>query len=594
LGQNTTTTTTSIGLEFDPPQLTLKDAVLSNQFKVRLNGKPSGTTATVFLNGPGLKFSNCSLEFTQENFAQWKTVSVQGVPVFESMADADSNISARLFTTLETKIDVAYTVKREISPAGVCTSIADPHYVLLDGYAVDHMGKGYFILLDHPHLSVQTFQDIYAGEATVNHAVAVRYGSSIFALDLRNSTTAPNSMSQITPNVDKVVYAAPTAASQLHKLTMPCGSVITVTANSNTQGKWLDITINLVAGYQNTGGFCNQIKSDGKLKARDGTLLARDQINVFANSWVVKPEENLFMAKYTPITPPVVQGLQCSLPTKLEPPVVYLPPAPLPVYVLPPAQNNSKPIAALPTPPEAFLNQIQPYCAKLFQIPGCNDILPPAFYVTACEKDARVTGTFVFAETSRQAYMARCLQRTKFLIDNHRPEDTKKGLDVQKSCGLAKNTCNNNCSQKGTCTDSGCVCNPGFAGIDCSIDMAPLITLNPKTNQYTEKAPVTIYAQPIAYPVKPVVPLPAPIKAPTAPAPQAPAAPAPQAPAPQAPAPESSSLPVAVPPPTVYSTVDAVATATPSPDTNVAPIFSASVGQTVSGVALALTLISMM
>ncbi|KAI8891652.1 hypothetical protein BC833DRAFT_654232, partial [Globomyces pollinis-pini] len=208
-------------LEFDPPTLNIQDAILNNKFKFRLKEKVD-KPVQVFFEAPGVTFSKCSVEIGVDDYNQYKEVELSTVPVFDNRKDVDLTIRARAYHA-ENKIDHDYKCKRVYAPGGTCTSIGDPHYNLFNNLATTHMGEGVFHLFQHEFLSIQATQGkCFSNTPTCNQAIAVRYGTSIFALDARVKDVKDVKMTEISPNKDGIVYKAPTSSDANHIITLPC------------------------------------------------------------------------------------------------------------------------------------------------------------------------------------------------------------------------------------------------------------------------------------------------------------------------------------------------------------------------------------
>ncbi|KAH6575447.1 hypothetical protein BASA60_005035 [Batrachochytrium salamandrivorans] len=79
------------------------------------------------------------------------------------------------------------------------------------------------------------------------------------------------------------------------------------------------------------------------------------------------------------------------------------------------------------------------------------------------------------------------LDPTKEVID--------QGTKIKKECGFGNATCINSCSGKGTCTDFGCACSPGFSGMDCSMDLTKATQYDQSVNKYRINVNITVILQ---------------------------------------------------------------------------------------------------
>ena len=282
----------SAQIEYDPPTLAISDLQTTNKFKYRLKTKPD-KPVQMYFEAPSLTFSNCSVMIAD---TEWREMDVNGVIALGGKTgDTTIDIKSRLFYESQQR-DLVYKAKRTIASGGTCHNIGDPHYKMLDGYTVTNMGNGVYHNFHHPQLTIQTTQGQCWGKATCNHAAAIRYGSSIMAIDLRGGNGMK--MAQITPNVDGIKYDGPNNQNAVHTVKFPCGSVLTLTPNKNTKDFWLDLSFVLAAGYEGHGGLFNQQSIKNKLKLRDGTLVAQSEAERFFSSWKVADNENLLLGNY--------------------------------------------------------------------------------------------------------------------------------------------------------------------------------------------------------------------------------------------------------------------------------------------------------
>ncbi|KAJ3273433.1 hypothetical protein HDV01_004503 [Terramyces sp. JEL0728] len=530
-------------LEFDPPGLTLQDTVLGASFRTRMINKPT-SNAKIYFEAPGLTFSDCFVDITVDTFDQWRNISISGVSVFEQRNVANFNITARAFVD-ETFVDHGLGCSREVAPAGTCLSIGDPHFQTLNGLSYSQFGTGPYHLAVHEHLAIQTIQGFCFGNTvTCNQAIAIRYGSSIIALDTRGAGKAFN-MTEISKNVDGIVYQNPTSANAAHIVTLPCGSVIQLLVNNDNNGnKWIDHTLHLAAGYDSIGGLCN--RPPGKLQGlilRTGVSVDVSAFNQFADSWKVADGENLFMGNYKPSVPAIV-GVHsiCTLPQVIveviiEKPIIILPPyvppvilattapvvtstlvlattmaTPVPTTTVAPTATTSGSITVAATttstsnlakgftttaatthsskptfsPPANYVDEITAHCTKIFNVPGCSELVNAANYINACIQDAKTCGSLVFAEPARLVFMSHCKQTSNYMAKDYDVNSVQQAKNLQEQHGFNDHNCPANCNGNGVCGDNGCRCKSTFGGSDCSIDLTKKLCIqNNQVLNYT-------------------------------------------------------------------------------------------------------------
>ncbi|KAH6602394.1 hypothetical protein BASA61_001161, partial [Batrachochytrium salamandrivorans] len=126
----------------------------------------------------------------------------------------------------------------------------------------------------------------------------------------------------------------------------------------------LDVTLVMASGYQAPGGLCNKLplQSTKQLMGANGSsgsVSNTDQINAFAKSWIVDPNNSLFDKSFRQTLPQInIPGTVCKIPANPKPIVVPSPrpvPPTLPEYKLPapiPAYHLPAPVPA-PAPAPA-------------------------------------------------------------------------------------------------------------------------------------------------------------------------------------------------------------------------------------------------
>ncbi|KAH6573865.1 hypothetical protein BASA62_002708 [Batrachochytrium salamandrivorans] len=92
----------------------------------------------------------------------------------------------------------------------------------------------------------------------------------------------------------------------------------------------------------------------------------------------------------------------------------------------------------------------------------------------------------------KQAYLAKCRTLTDDMILDPTKEVIDQGNQIRKEYGFGNVTCINSCSGKGTCTDFGCACSPGFSGMDCSMDLTKANQYDPTVDQYRINVNITV------------------------------------------------------------------------------------------------------
>nr|KAJ3411102.1 hypothetical protein HK105_002723 [Polyrhizophydium stewartii] len=573
--------------KFDPSSLVINDAAADNHFGVQLAAAPSGPVRVYFEN-PAIAFTQCSVEFNQTNWNIPQTVGVTPTtPVFSDYGSCESGkkqpiiVKARACAPYDpyNNYEIEYTTQRSPSCGGVCTSVGDPHLQTFDGLAYTSLTTGTYSLVHTADLDIQAVQSTCGKNAACTTAVSVRYGSSIMVFDVRGPKKALTQyvMTQITPNVDGIVYNRPAVPQDPHVIKLPCGSTISI-LHICGHGR-MDVTIHLSGKYAKVGGMCNRMPgyTNKKLVGSDGKEYELAKSDDFVNTWRIADSESIFFGKYTKSVPEGPKCVECKMPEATCPAKSWPSPtptpsptpsySPLPSYVPPPPKssepvytptpshgygnnspvptttpaetpvptttpantptptetpvetpkptptetpshgygdnkpsetpkptpvetpsygygNNQPAYSPLPPAPSVFDQEVEAKCREMFDIAGCKDIVPTDFYVKACVADAKTTGTYVFADGTKSAYLAKCHQATEYMSQDASPAVVDKAKTVQDSCGFGNRTCINSCSGHGTCTTYGCSCNAGWTGVDCSTDLSKSVQYDSNSGTY--------------------------------------------------------------------------------------------------------------
>ncbi|KAJ3253042.1 hypothetical protein HK103_001004 [Boothiomyces macroporosus] len=478
-------------VDVDPSSLYIND-LGSNYIRVRLTKQPVANT-NVYFSASALVFGQCSTTFTPQNWNQYQSIPVRGVPQFANMANQTYTVKARSFgftgysnanskaPTVYPKIDSTFTITRKVSPGGLCSSTGDPHFNTFDNQLFSRQTGAVTRLFQNQDLEVQAWQVLCRkGGIYCNQAVAVRYGSSVFVIDNRQNITESMQMKQLTNNVDGVIYQAPANLySGTHNLYIPDGSKVSISNTVYNKGlpdihQYMGVQLTVPAQSGAYNGVCNRI-STTKLPSfylQDGTTVSATAANVnyFVDSCAVVSEKNIFNGNFKTTTPAWRKAFTCALPGTDTLPVVPTPPT-LPSYVqvaVPPMYDNTPKFYPSPD----FIIKAIDFCTSVLNTSTCVHVLDPSPYIKGCANDASLTGTQGLAEHHKQAYLQDCYSVTNNLQAVSDSDKVNKAVQVQDSLGLGDSHCPNNCNKVGTCTAIGCDCGQsGFTGVACEIQI---------------------------------------------------------------------------------------------------------------------------
>ncbi|KAH9262167.1 hypothetical protein BASA82_000790 [Batrachochytrium salamandrivorans] len=355
------------------------------------------------------------------------------------------------------------------------------------------------------------------------------------------------SMTYVTSSTNGIQYHSNPKNGE-HMIDFPYGSSLHVKVVNNNGIMSLNLIILLSNGYPSPGGLCNKLR----FYSRKNRLVGPDDEDVLTNPGAKT------------LIPSIQPGAVCRIPVDPRPnPVV---PAPITTITT----TTTTTTAATTTTTTAAATTIcccyyhhwnHRHCSLLciylafYHLStsivspappapdGCNAIVPTEPYIQSCISDAQTFGSYVLSDKVKQTYLDKCRALTDDMILDPTKDVVDHGTKIRKECGFGNVTCINSCSGKGTCTDFGCACSPGFSGMDCSMDLTKATQYDQSVNEYRINVNITIVQEQMEQHSE------LPISVPYAtPAPSVPSVPY------ATPAPSVPSVPYATPAPSVHST----------------------------------------
>ena len=341
------------------------------------------------------------------------------------------------------------------------------------------MGRGDYYLVQHPRLEIQTRQtQYYGGSATINTQVVVRFQKTVFVFTSgqleRGQPTLE--LQKLTQSQDDRIQIS-SANRQTYTVTFFDGSSIKIVVNDPNQ-KYFNVAVNLSGYFFNEGvsGLCGNFNGN-----RGDDVPNPEQFKV--------PGESNYLVNGLKVRIPTFSQTEaapqgagvCDLPPALVNPPVVTPnygPPPTPGYTTV-SLNNVAPFTPLQPVQQAVAvarnvtvalvtaAEAQNQCESALALPDCVKIVDSAPYLKSCVGDALGSGSLNFVEATRVAYRSLCNTRVSSMAS--------KGSDAAKATAVAAEAalkCTDNCSGRGTCTASGCICNSGFTGTGCVTNIA--------------------------------------------------------------------------------------------------------------------------
>ncbi|KAH9273176.1 hypothetical protein BASA83_004465 [Batrachochytrium salamandrivorans] len=534
-------------LTFDLEPVVFKDTDISTSVSVQLLSKPI-EEVTVYLEHPSMFMSTCAIVFNPDNWNVLRPIGLMPVPSLLESSDPlkqpemDSGLLLKAVSAsalLKKSVSVDFLKIIQASKHLSRCNIVNTVVTTFDGLGLLSIKPGWYQMVSTEDLEVQILWGKCGAKLACVKTVVFRYGSSVMSMDTRGPVKGIDeySMTEVTRNTNGVRYTSGPEVG-IHRIVFPCGSKLSIVVFNKNGAVNLQVILLLVAGYQSPRGLCNipqPPSPDNKLIGFDGKLYSHgkeEEVDVYARSWGIKDEDVLTNPGARTSIPPIQRPrTMCKFPKPPKPPqpklVIPVPPPPtttgttttgsttatapysastLPsttstttsstATIYPPPPTPSGYVPPPPPPPPYVIVEIKKCCQSIFNIPSCNAIVPAESYIQSCISDAQTSGSYVFSDKVKQTYLAKCRTLTDDMIRGTTKEAIDQGTKIKKECGFGNGTCINSCSGKGTCTDSGCACSPGFSGMDCSMDLTKATQYDQSVNEYRINVNVTIVQQP--------------------------------------------------------------------------------------------------
>jgi hypothetical protein len=504
----------AVDVIFRKSTLTISNANrMSSAIQVKLNKAPL-TNVSVYLEAPTLEFSNCTLKFTPQNSAQWQTVELIPAPYFPSpllsasrpsetitalvvVPDSTPGLAPASNTALVSKTAKAVTVNYNIQCGKTCISWGDPHFVTFDDYNYNFYGQGDYFLVKSSLLDILTRQEPYPEntKVTINTRLFIRFQNTF--LEFTHINNRLQLTTHASPSVDGVIIST-IFHGQVYIIKLPDGSSIRITVNNNM---YYNVESNLSGYFFNAGvtGLCgnfNGVRTDDKFNPE--TFRAKTNENYFING--VKT-----LRSDSSQTPAALGFGSCKFPSSIINPPLVLPgniaPAPSGFVTVSPvtasngnrrtlrgvagvdqvenatqpmvttAESSTTPNATVTvfTSPEITVSEAKKVCVDVLQPPECLELVDSTPYLNACVSDIIATGDFNDVEATRVAFREVCDMRAESMLTLGDASAKETAAEVKSEL-----KCQDNCNGRGSCVDGTCVCNSGFTGTSCAMDVEAL------------------------------------------------------------------------------------------------------------------------
>ncbi|XP_035827995.1 uncharacterized protein LOC118477191 [Aplysia californica] len=466
---------------------------------------------------------SCGVVLTNEN---WQTaLSVLVRAVVDGKTDGDQERSVNVTAVLSHTITVSlqtFTVKViDSDQVAVCQSINDPHMTTFDGRYYNNFNVGEFILYRHTTLPYEVrsyFRKCNKNRASCNCAVVVRAGDDTIRVDRcgrekdQNGKESPLDVGlylrgQMTSGLSIVQYND----GKKYEIFLPSNTKVVVVVDS----KYINVVIQASSfDFGNTEGLCGTYDGDKKndLTSSTGVLVDGSRVDDFSLSWRVEQKDSIYSgfcgqdfavgSTQTFCSCGVVSGTDCgvshvsscqeglrvisggtditmSLKTgAIRPPcgfqlefeydTAYIPKPP-----------------SWPTPSGFNLTTATEFCEKYIQASisaqaclGAVRDLNLEFVLKGCVEDIQILDSTEFAASAVENLNMRCLTHVQVNISYWVTIESGVVINPVVFDSLCPADCNNN----GNCSKGVCICDAGFGGTACDIDLTspPKLTNTPE------------------------------------------------------------------------------------------------------------------
>jgi predicted nucleic acid-binding Zn ribbon protein len=459
-------------LVFSPDSLNFKDSDGAQTFSVSLANAPIGPVI-YYLDGKNMRFDKCFVSFDENN---WNIPQViQTIPTLYKGNDATLNFDIVATGKDGKRVKGRIPVTRHAMDAPVGASAGDPHFTLFTGGIITQQKHVVNYLFKSPEFDVMTGQEHCSPKSKkifCNHAVVVRFGDDWYTYDSR-AVTKDGSGIVVTyngPENSAFIYTPPTNGKKTHEFLIPDGSKVSVypSAFSEKYGVHNTVKLSLHPSMAMKGsGALNAPYAEGdKLIYANGTTgnaKVAAQAQAFLASWAVPDSSNYLMGKNivkTPSTMPVFEKCTHKKAKKAKKAKK------LPKYQGTWVNVDEKDVgSSLYT--NAQLKTADKVCASVFKdIKFCQNIISSKPFEEVCKLDVLLdddNNDIAIAQDHLEDYLLECAENVNSLAD----VDAKIDKVMQKF-GFGTIACPKNCSGNGECTEAGCMCNPGFHGVNCA------------------------------------------------------------------------------------------------------------------------------
>ncbi|RUS80662.1 hypothetical protein EGW08_011566, partial [Elysia chlorotica] len=460
--------------------------------------------------------SGCGAVLTNSN---WNLVHSVGVKaVSDGVTDGDQKrslvITARITQTVTINVGTVELKVLDRDKIAICQSINDPHMTTADGLYYNNFYTGEFIMYQHNVLpyEVRTFyRKCTNGVASCNCAVSVRSGVDVFRVDRCGADNKITDRGQTPLQGDFFLNGPATGGlyvnqidgGLMYEIFFPTGTTVIITSSP----KYINVVIKMSSSdYGQTAGLCGNFDGDKEndLTTRNGELVTMNRVDEFSLSWRVKREESLYggfcgtapTTSPTPVREPSfcscgsLNGSSCSSDSYLQScqggfiqlskgvdMTAYFQEIAYPLlctWTFLYDDTYVPQIPTWPTPSGRTLANATQFCKDYIHAsPSARacveevDGLDLNAVIQGCIDDILMLDTEEFAKSAVDNIVIRCLIH----LEVNTTLWIRENQSVTLNMDVLDKVCPEDCNNQGNCSKGTCICEDGFGGPACSVDL---------------------------------------------------------------------------------------------------------------------------
>ncbi|GFR90472.1 von Willebrand factor D and EGF domain-containing protein, partial [Elysia marginata] len=461
--------------------------------------------------------SGCGAVLTNSN---WNLVHSVGIKaVTDGVADGNQKrdlvITAKITQTVTVSVGTIQLTVVDRDKIAICQSINDPHMTTSDGLYYNNFNVGEFIMYQHNTLpyEVRTFyRKCNNNAASCNCAVAVRSGTDVFRVDRCGGDNKVTDRGQTPLQADFFLkFGRATGGltviqingGRKYEIFFPTGTAVVVT----TTRKYINVVIRMSSSdFGQSQGLCGNFdgNKNNDLTTRNGVLVPIKRVDEFSLSWRVNSEDTLYggfcetilpTSQPTPVREPSFCACgsnvtSCASDSYLKScqsgfvqlskgvdmtsyfeDIAY--PATCTLRFL--YDDTYVPqVPQWPTPSGFTLANATEFCEGYIMASGsakaCIESvsgLDLEAVIQGCVDDILMLDTLEFARAAVDNIVIRC----EIHLEVNTTLWTRKDNNVTLNMNILGEICPEDCNNQGNCSGGICVCEDGFGGPSCEVDL---------------------------------------------------------------------------------------------------------------------------